>query len=115
MKVHIEGNDAFDENDIVELRWQGCQGPNGTSPISGVADSFETKLTLDQARNGFDVLVTDYQRLIEPMVNNGSALCQYFLRKSNGGRGVSKFDFVIINRTMPSGAVCGPDVDLCSK
>ncbi|CAI8720637.1 hypothetical protein [Pseudomonas sp. IT-P260] len=115
VKVHIEGNDAFDENDIVELRWQGCQGPNGTSPISGVADSFETKLTLDQARNGFDVLVTDYQRLIEPMVNNGSALCQYFLRKSNGGRGVSKFDFVIINRTMPSGAVCGPDVDLCSK
>ena len=115
VKVHIEGNDAFDEDDVVELRWQGCQGSNGTSPISGVAHSFETTLTLDQARNGFDVLVTDYQKLIAPMVNNGSALCRYFLRKSNGGRGESRPDFVVINRTMPSGEICGPDNDLCDQ
>lgn len=115
VKVHIEGNDAFDEDDVVDLRWQGCQGPNGTSPISGVAHSFETTLTLDQARNGFDVLVTDYQKLIAPMVNNGSALCRYFLRKSNGGRGESRPDFVLINRTMPSGEICGPDNDLCDQ
>jgi len=115
VKVHIEGNDAFDEDDVVELRWQGCQGPNGTSPISGVAHSFETTLTLDQARNGFDVLVTDYQKLIAPMLNNGSALCRYFLRKSNGGRGESRPDFVLINRTMPSGEICGPDNDLCDQ
>jgi hypothetical protein len=115
VKVHIDGNDAFDKDDIVELRWQGCWNSNGSSPIPGVADSFETKLTLDQARNGFDVLVTDYQQLIAPMVNMGSALCQYFLRKSNGGRGVSKPESVTINRTMPSGEVCGPDKDLCEE
>ncbi|QJP94460.1 hypothetical protein [Pseudomonas fluorescens] len=115
VKVHIEGNDAFDEDDVVDLSWQGCQGSNGTSPISGVAHSFETTLTLDQARNGFDVLVTDYQKLIAPMVNNGSALCRYFLRKSNGGRGESRPDFVLINRTMPSGEICGPDNDLCDQ
>lgn len=115
VKVHIEGNDVFDKGDVVELRWQGCQGPNGTSPIPGVTDSFETTLTLDQARNGFDVLVTDYQKLIAPMVNNGSALCRYFLRKSNGGRGESRPDFVVINRTMPSGKICGPDNDLCDQ
>ncbi|XHF32542.1 hypothetical protein OXH62_24890 [Pseudomonas chlororaphis] len=115
VKVHINGNDAFDKDDVVELFWQGCQGPNGSSPIPGVEDSFETQLTLDQARDGFDVWVTDYQKLIAPMVNNGSALCRYFLRKSNGGRGVSRPDFVVINRTMPSGETCGPDNDLCSK
>ncbi|MCX4217088.1 MULTISPECIES: hypothetical protein [Pseudomonas] len=115
VKVHVKGNDAFDENDVVELHWQGCLGPNGTSPIAGAADSFPKTLSIDEARNGFDVLVTDYQKLIAPMVNNGSALCRYFLRKSNGGRGESRPDFVIINRTMPSGEVCGPDKDLCNE
>ncbi|WP_447793647.1 hypothetical protein [Pseudomonas farris] len=113
VRVHIKGNDAFDANDVVELRWQGCYGLNGSSPIPGVADSFETTLTPDQARNGFDVHVSDYEKLIAPMVNNGSALCQYFLRKDNGGVGVSKADFVVINRTMPSGEICGPDNDIC--
>lgn len=113
--VHINGNDAFDEDDIVELSWQGCHGPNGTSPIPGVAHLFETKLTPEQARNGFDVHVSDYERLIAPMVNNGSALCQYHLKKANGGVGFSKPDFVIINRTLPSGEVCGPDNDLCKE
>ncbi|WP_367256310.1 hypothetical protein [Pseudomonas sp. stari2] len=115
VKVHVKGNAAFDEDDTVELRWQGCLGPNGTSPIPGVVDSFETTLSLDQARNGFDVLVTDYEKLIAPMVNYGSALCRYFLRKSNGGRGESRPDFVVVNRTMPSTEVCGPDNDLCDQ
>lgn len=115
VRVHIEGNDAFDKDDIVELHWQGCYGPNGTSPIPGAADSFETTLSLEQAGNGFDVLVTDYERLVAPMVDNGSALCRYFLRKSNGGRGESRPDFVIINRTMPSGELCGPNNDICEE
>jgi hypothetical protein len=113
--VHINGNAFFDEDDIVELSWQGCFGPNGTSPIDGIYDTFETKLTASQAREGFDVHVSDYERLISPMVNNGSALCSYHLRKANGGIGNSKPEFVIINRTLPSGEVCGPDNDLCEE
>lgn len=113
VRVRIKGHADFDEDDIVELRWQGCLGPNGTSPIPGAADSFETTLTLEQARNGFDVAVTDYARLIAPMVDNGSALCQYYLKKKNGGMGQSRPDFVIINRTLPSGEICGPDNDIC--
>jgi hypothetical protein len=113
--VHINGNAFFDEDDIVELSWQGCFGPNGTSPIDGIYDTFETKLTASQAREGFDVHVSDYERLISPMVNDGSALCSYHLRKANGGIGNSKPEFVIINRTLPSGEVCGPDNDLCEE
>lgn len=115
VRVHIEGNDAFDKDDIVELHWQGCYGPNGTSPIPGVTESFETTLSLEQARNGFDISVTDYERLVAPMVDRGSALCRYFLRKSNGGQGESKSEFVIINRTMPSGQLCGPNNDICEE
>lgn len=113
--VHIKGNAAFAENDVVELTWQGCANQNGSSPIAGTDDSFEVTLTDDQARDGFDVHVSDYPRLIAPMVDNGSALCRYYLRKHSGGLGSSKPDFVIINRTMPSGAVCGPDNDICQK
>lgn len=113
--VHVEGNTAFDKDDIVELTWQGCSGMNGTSPIAGTDYSFETELTAEQARDGFDVHVSDYERLIAPMVNNGSALCRYHLRKANGGIGESRPDFVVINRTMPSGEICSPDNDLCEE
>jgi hypothetical protein len=111
--VKVEGNPAFDENDVVTLHWQGCAGMNGTSPISGVVDTFATTLNLDQARNGFEVHVADYEKLIAPMVNNGSALCHYDLKKRNGAVGVSKKDFVIISRTMPSGEVCSPTNETC--
>ncbi|MNQ24307.1 hypothetical protein D3C85_374980 [compost metagenome] len=113
--VKVEGNPAFDENDVVTLHWQGCEGTNGTSPIPGVVDTFATKLNLDQARNGFEVHVADYENLIAPMVNNGSALCYYDLKKLNGAVGVSKKDFVIINRTMPSGEVCSPTNETCQE
>ena len=113
--MHIKGNAAFAENDVVELTWQGCANQNGSSPIAGTDDSFEVTLTDDQARDGFDVHVSDYPRLIAPMVDNGSALCRYYLRKHSGGLGSSRPDFVIINRTMPSGDVCGPDNDICQE
>ncbi|WP_082344489.1 hypothetical protein [Pseudomonas sp. P1.8] len=111
--VKVEGNPDFAEKDLVTLHWQGCAGMNGTSPIPGVVDAFPTTLTLDQARNGFEVHVADYEKLIAPMANNGSALCYYDLKKFNGGAGVSKKDFVIINRTMPSGEVCSPTNETC--
>jgi hypothetical protein len=115
VRVKIEGNPAFDEKDIVILYWQGCAGPNGTRPITGAADQFLTILNLDQARNGFEVHVTEFERLIAPMVNTGSALCHYSLRKFTGGQGVSKKDFVIINRTMPSGEVCSSTNETCAQ
>jgi len=37
------------------------------------------------------------------------------LKKFTGGQGVSKKDFVIINRTMPSGAVCSPTNETCTE
>lgn len=113
--VRIKGNAAFDKDDIVELFWQGCLGPNGTLPIAGADDSFETKLTAEQARDGFEVHIADYQRLIAPMIKNGSALCRYHLTKVSGVIGESKEDFVVVNRTMPSGEVCGPDNDICDQ
>lgn len=82
--VYIEGNAEFDEDDEVILHWQGCEGENGTSPIIDAYDKFTVILTLDQARNGFEVHVDDYERLIAPMANNGSALCHYDLKKSGG-------------------------------
>ena len=115
VRVRIEGNPAFDEKDIVTLFWQGCAGPNGTMPIPGAAQPFFTTLSADQARNGFEVHVTDYEKLIAPMENQGSALCHYTLKKFTGGQGVSKKEFVIINRTMPSGAVCSPTNETCTE
>lgn len=113
--VKIEGNAAFDEKDVVTLHWQGSEGLNGTSPIPGVVDEFSTTLSAEQAREGFVVHVADYEKLIAPMINNGSALCHYTLRKFKGGIGQSKRDFVVINRTMPSGAVCSPTHETCAQ
>lgn len=104
--VKIEGNAAFDKDDEVTLNWQGCKGLNGSEPIPGVTDKFPTILSDAQARDGFEVHVADFERLIAPMVDNGSALCHYTLKKAKGGVGSSKEEFVIINRTLPSGIVC---------
>ena len=60
-----------------------------------------------------DFVVADYEKLIAPMVNNGSGLVYYELQRIDGSKGKSKSDFVIINRTMPSGATCSPTNDLC--
>jgi hypothetical protein len=104
--VKIEGNAAFDKDDEVTLNWQGCKGLNGSEPIPGVTDKFPTILSDAQARDGFEVHVADFERLIAPMVDDGSALCHYTLKKAKGGVGSSKEEFVIINRTLPSGIVC---------
>lgn len=104
--VKIDGNAAFDKDDEVTLRWQGCKGLNGSEPIPGVTDKFPTILSDAQARDGFEVHVADFERLIAPMVDNGSALCHYTLKKAKGGVGSSKEEIVIINRTLPSGIVC---------
>nr|WP_315447112.1 hypothetical protein [uncultured Pseudomonas sp.] len=111
--VKIDGNAAFDKDDEVTLHWQGCEGPNGTSPIPGVFDKFPTILSEAQARDGFEVHVADFERLIAPMVNNASALCHYTLKKAKGGVGSSKQEFVIINRTMPGGELCSETNETC--
>ena len=66
-------------------------------------------------RDGFDVVVTDYEKLIAPMVDNASALVYYELFKQNGAEGESPFNFVVINRTMSSGEICSPANDLCEE
>ncbi|WP_447796439.1 hypothetical protein [Pseudomonas moraviensis] len=104
--VKIEGNAAFDKDDEVTVHWQGSEGLNGSEPIPGVTDKFLTILSEAQARDGFEVHVADFERLIAPMVNDGSALCHYTLKKAKGGVGSSKEELVIINRTLPSGIVC---------
>lgn len=104
--MKIEGNAAFDKDDEVILHWQGSEGLNGSKPIPGVTEKFPTILSEAQARDGFEVHVADFERLIAPMVNNGSALCHYTLKKATGGVGSSKKEFVIINRTQAGGDVC---------
>lgn len=104
--VKVEGNAAFDKDDEVTVHWQGSKGLNGSDPIPGVTDKFLTILSEAQAREGFEVHVADFERLIAPMVNDGSALCHYTLKKAKGGVGTSKEELVIINRTLPSGIVC---------
>ena len=95
------------------MTWQGCYNLNGTDPIPGVTDEFRKTLTADEAINGFDIVILPYDTLIAPMVNNNSGLAYYRLEKVNGGVGRSKSDFVKINRTRPSGAICSPENDLC--
>ncbi|MCF4995070.1 hypothetical protein GIW70_00640 [Pseudomonas syringae] len=107
--VHIPYDPRFSAMDEIVMYWQGCAGPNGSSPIPGVSDQFTHKLSASDAANGFDLVVEDYEKLISPMVNKGSGLVYYILNKTNGSRGKSIADFVIINRTMPSGEVCSPN------
>ncbi|MFL6969218.1 hypothetical protein ACJ6X8_23580 [Pseudomonas alvandae] len=111
--VRVDGNSNFDAGDSVILTWQGCYNLNGTDPIPGVTDEFRKTLTADEAINGFDIVILPYDTLIAPMVNNNSGLAYYRLEKVNGGVGRSKSDFVKINRTRPSGAICSPENDLC--
>jgi hypothetical protein len=106
--VHIPAHPGFAPMDEVIVYWQGCKGVNGTDPIAGAYAELPKTLDPVDTTEGFDVVITDYEALIAPMVNNGSALVYYVLNKQNGGRGTSRSEFVIINRTMPSGDICSP-------
>lgn len=105
--VRIPAYPGFAPMDEVVVYWQGCKGLNGTDPIEGVYAELPNTLDTD-AVDGFDLIIKDYEALIAPMVNNGSALVYYVLNKQDGGKGKSRSEFVIINRTMPSGDVCSP-------
>ena len=78
-------------------------------------EEIEKELTTLHPGEDIDIVVEDYDRLIAPMVNYGSALVYYRLKKSNGVRGTSKEGYVIINRTQPSGAICSPTNDICEE
>ncbi|MBP5944791.1 MULTISPECIES: hypothetical protein [unclassified Pseudomonas] len=106
--VHIAGNPHFAARDEVIVHWQGCRGLNGTDPIVDAYHEFSKIIDPAEVANGFDIVVADYEKLIAPMVNNGSALVWYILYKGDDGIGRSRPDFVIINRTMPSGEICSP-------
>lgn len=113
IRVRIDGDANFDENDTIILTWQGCYNLNGTNPIPGVTDTFRKTLSADEASNGFEIVILPYETLIAPMVNNNSGLANYRLEKVNGGRGRSRYSSVKINRTMPSSDVCSPGHDTC--
>ncbi|WP_082341403.1 hypothetical protein [Pseudomonas sp. P1.31] len=113
--VRIPADPNIEQGDTLIVIWQGCAGPNGTRPIPGTCREIEHPLPTRVPGTDIDIVVADYDRLIAPMVNNGSALVYYKLRKSGGGRGTSRPDFVIINRTMPSGDICSPTNDVCQE
>ncbi|MBK5301712.1 MULTISPECIES: hypothetical protein [Gammaproteobacteria] len=113
--VRVKADPRIEQGDRLILVWQGCAGLNGTDPIDGAYDEIVKELTTLQPGEDIDIVVADYDRLIAPMVNNGSGLAYYKLEKHDGGRGVSKSEFVVINRTMPSGEVCSPEKDLCNE
>ncbi|MFJ2286482.1 hypothetical protein ACIOUF_08995 [Pseudomonas iridis] len=106
--VHISGNPHFAAMDEVIVHWQGCRGQNGTDPFEDAYHEFSKIIDPADVADGFDIVVTDYEKLIAPMVNNGSALVRYVLYKRDGGIGRSRPSFVIITRTMPSTEVCSP-------
>lgn len=113
--VRIKADPRIEQGDTLILVWQGCAGPNGTSPIAGAYGEIVKELTTLQPGEDIDIVVQDYDNLIAPMVNNGSGLAYYRLEKRNGGRGRSRSDFVVINRTMPSGEICSPTNDVCNE
>lgn len=113
--VRIKADPRIERGDTLILVWQGCAGPNGTRPIAGAYSEIVKVLTTLQPGEDIDIVVEDYDNLIAPMVNNGSGLAYYRLEKNSGGRGRSRSDFVVINRTMPSGEICSPMNDLCNE
>lgn len=113
--VRIPADPRFEEGDTLTLVWQGCEGRNGTTPIAGAHDEITREILASDVGHYVDIVVTDYETLIAPMVNNGSGLAYYKLQKLDGSRGQSKADFVIINRTMGSGKICSPTNDICQE
>lgn len=112
--IKVEGNPSFAANDLVEVYCQGYEDLGSTRPIESTLWSKKNVLTDFEARNGFEVVVP-FPVHIEPMVDNGSAIASYTLTKAGGGFGRSNQEQVYISRTLPSGAVCGPDNDLCNE
>jgi hypothetical protein len=106
--IHIPPHGNFAAKDDVVIYWQGCRGLNGTDPITDAYAEFTRTLSTEDAAEGFDWVVSDYENLIAPMVKDGSGLVHYMLIKQDGSIGMSRPEFVIINRTMPSGEVCSP-------
>lgn len=113
--VRIKADPRIEQGDRLILVWQGCAAPNGADPIEGTDAEIVKELITLLPGQDIDIVVDDYETLIAPMVNNGSGLAYYRLEKRDGGRGVSKSDFVIVNRTMPSGEICSPTNDLCTE
>ncbi|MGG7675701.1 hypothetical protein [Pseudomonas sp. WC2] len=113
--VRIRADARIEQGDTLLLVWQGCYGKNGTDPIAGTYAEISKELTTLMPGEAIDIVVEDYDTLIAPMVNYGSALVHYRLEKRDGGRGKSAEDFVVINRTMPSGEICSPNRDLCNE
>ncbi|MFJ2528719.1 hypothetical protein [Pseudomonas helmanticensis] len=113
--VRIKADPQIEEGDTLTLVWQGSTGLNGSDPIEGTYAEIEKELTTLRPGEDIDIVVEDYDGLIAPMVDDGSALVFYRLKKSKGGRGISEREIVIINRTLPSGAVCSPTNDLCEE
>jgi len=113
--VRVKADPFIEQGDTLTVCWQGSTGLNGSEPIKGTYEEIEKELTTLLPGEDIDIVVEDYDRLVAPMVNYGSALVYYRLKKSMGGRGISKEEIVIINRTLPSGAVCSPLNDLCEE
>ncbi|MHC8342854.1 hypothetical protein [Pseudomonas sp. RT6P73] len=111
--VRIAHDPRFQPGDTLLLVWQGCKGVNGTDPIEGTYAEIPHEVSASLLFKDIDIVVADYETLIAPMVNNGSGLVYYKLQRLGLIIGTSKKDFVIINRTMPSGEVCSPEKDLC--
>ncbi|MDD2046558.1 hypothetical protein [Pseudomonas putida] len=113
--IKVEGDSTlFAADDLVEVYCQGYEDLGSNKPIEGTLWSQRKMLSAAEARDGFEVVVP-YLVFIEPMENNGSAIAYYTLTKVDGGFGSSRRRQVYINRTLPSGKVCGPDNDLCNE
>lgn len=113
--VRIKADPLIEQGDTLTLFWQGSTGLAGAEPIEGTYAEIEKELTTLRPGEDIDIVVEDYDQLIAPMVDDGSALVYYWLKKSTGGRGKSKRELVIINRTQPSGEVCSPTNDFCEE
>ena len=108
IRVQIKPDIRFAENDLITLVWQGCRNSNGSDPIDGTDAEIPHKLSAHEAQYGFDFIVSDWEKLIKPMQDNGSAVIYYRLLKTTGAVGSSTYVHVIINHTWPSGCVCSP-------
>lgn len=99
----------FEREDECLLDWESFGTLNGVHAIPNTSTRFTKKLTEQEAANGFNFVLMQYDRLIKPIKGSGSVLVSYSLYRNNVLVGKSAVGLVKIDRVIPGQAgFCGP-------
>lgn len=105
IRVVVPFDDRFQENDVIELEWQGWKTLTGAPPAAMNPVTFSAPITAADIQDKNDILIViePFDRYIKPMTDNDSATATYTLFRNGIPEFMSKKGTLKIDRKI-SGA-----------